>query len=142
MGTGVTSSLSSPNIFNLRIVPSKLDNKHSYSTVIVQLQCPATSELRPPPYDKSTSNRYRSSCFLYLSRCASVLTSLDGHFRFSFWLSPRSISIRQLHMSPCFHLEPIYLIISEGSYLLKVMGNLILRGASCLDAFSTYPVHT
>ena len=22
------------------------------------------------------------------------------------------------------------------------MGNLILRGASCLDAFSTYPVHT
>ena len=34
------------------------------------------------------------------------------------WLSPRSISIRQLHVSPRFHLEPIYLIVFEGSYLL------------------------
>ena len=37
---------------------------------------------------------------------------------FLFWLSPRSISIRQLHVSPHFHLEPIYLIVFEGSYLL------------------------
>ena len=35
-----------------------------------------------------------------------------------FWLSPRSISIRQLHTSPCFHPGPIYLIVFEGSYLL------------------------
>ena len=34
------------------------------------------------------------------------------------WLSPRSISIRQLHVSPRFHSEPIYLIVFEGSYLL------------------------
>src|SRR5690606_22159829 len=34
------------------------------------------------------------------------------------WLSPRPISIRQLHMSPHFHLEPIYLIVFQGSYLL------------------------
>ena len=34
------------------------------------------------------------------------------------WLSPRSISIRQLHASPRFHSEPIYLIVFEGSYLL------------------------
>jgi hypothetical protein len=34
------------------------------------------------------------------------------------WLSPRSISIRQLHVSPRVHLEPIYLIVFEGSYLL------------------------
>ena len=57
-------------------------------------------------------------------------------------LSPRSISIRQLHVSPRFHPGPIHLIIFEGSYLQNVMGNLILRGASCLDAFSIYPVHT
>ena len=37
---------------------------------------------------------------------------------FKIWLSPRSISIRQLHVSPHFHLEPIYLIVFEGSYLL------------------------
>jgi len=35
-----------------------------------------------------------------------------------FWLSPRPISIRQLHVSPHFHLEPIYLIVFQGSYLL------------------------
>ena len=34
------------------------------------------------------------------------------------WLSPRPISIRQLHASPHFHLEPIYLIVFQGSYLL------------------------
>ncbi|OLS33593.1 hypothetical protein BTR22_20260 [Alkalihalophilus pseudofirmus] len=58
------------------------------------------------------------------------------------WISPRPISICQLHMSPCFHTRPINLIISKGSYWINSMGNLILRGASCLDAFSTYPVHT
>ena len=43
-----------------------------------------------------------------------ILSKLDNiHI---IWLSPRSISIRQLHMSPCFHLEPINLIIFQGSY--------------------------
>ena len=37
---------------------------------------------------------------------------------FQNWLSPRSISIRQLHTSPCFHPRPINLIFFEGSYLL------------------------
>ena len=60
---------------------------------------------------------------------------------YTFWLSPRLISIGPLHMSPYFHFQPIYLIISEESYFLR-MGNLISRGASRLDAFSVYPVHT
>lgn len=50
-----------------------------------------------------------------------VLSKLDKRFIECFklfWLSPRSISIRQLHVSPHFHLEPIYLIVFEGSYLL------------------------
>jgi hypothetical protein len=55
------------------------------------------------------------------------------------WLSPRPISIRQLHVLPRFHPEPIYLVVFKGSYIL---GNLILRGASRLDAFSAYPVRT
>jgi predicted TIM-barrel fold metal-dependent hydrolase len=37
---------------------------------------------------------------------------------------------------------PIYLVVFKGSYSLKVMGNLILRGASRLDAFSVYPFQT
>jgi len=58
------------------------------------------------------------------------------------WISPRPISIRQLHTLPCFHTEPINLIVSEGSYQLDAVGSLILEGASRLDAFSAYPVRT
>ena len=57
------------------------------------------------------------------------------------WLSPRPISDSQLHMLPCFHLCPIYLVVFKGSYYLR-MGYLILRGASRLDAFSVYPFQT
>ena len=58
-----------------------------------------------------------------------------------FWSSPRSISIGQLNILPCLHLQPINLIIFKGSYFRR-MGNLILRAASRLDAFSVYPFHT
>ena len=50
-----------------------------------------------------------------------VLSKLDKRFIElcnKMWLSPRPISIRQLHVSPHFHLEPIYLIVFQGSYLL------------------------
>ena len=63
-------------------------------------------------------------------------------FILPFWLSPRSISISPLRTSLHFHSWPIYLIISQGSYFLKEMGNLILRWASHLDAFSVYPFPT
>ena len=52
--------------------------------------------------------------------------------------SPRPISNSQLHTLLYFHLCPIYLVLSKGSYFLR-MGHLILRGASRLDAFSVYP---
>ncbi|CDN42158.1 hypothetical protein BN871_AY_00010, partial [Paenibacillus sp. P22] len=47
--------------------------------------------------------------------------------------------MRQLHALLRFHPEPINLVVYQGSYIL---GNLILRGASRLDAFSAYPVRT
>ena len=56
-------------------------------------------------------------------------------------LSPRPISNSQLHMLPCFHLCPIYLVVFKGSYSI-LEGYLILRGASRLDAFSVYPFQT
>ena len=40
-----------------------------------------------------------------------------------------------------FHIPPINLVVSQGPYSPR-MGNLILRWASRLDAFSGYPVHT
>ena len=51
-----------------------------------------------------------------LSACA--LKTGYATLKTTIWLSPRSISIRQLHVSPRFHPEPIYLIVFEGSYLL------------------------
>ena len=47
----------------------------------------------------------------------------------------RAISIARLRASPPAHLRPIDVVVSHG----PVYGDLILRGASCLDAFSTYP---
>ena len=68
----------------------------------------------------------------------SLIFSLPD-FRLQLWSSPRPISTCQLHTLLYFHLMPIYLILSKGSYLL---GYLILRGASRLDAFSVYPCRT
>ncbi len=48
----------------------------------------------------------------------------------------RAISTARLCASPRLHLRPIYVVVSDGP-----IGDLIL-GASCLDAFSTYPVRT
>ena len=56
------------------------------------------------------------------------------------WSSFRPISINQLNTLPCLHLWPINVVVSHGSY--HNGGNLILRGASHLDAFSAYPFHT
>ena len=55
--------------------------------------------------------------------------------------SPRPISTGRLNTLPCVHLRPIYLVVSEGPYSLR-MGSLILGRASHLDAFSAYPCRT
>ena len=57
------------------------------------------------------------------------------------WLSPRFISIGQLNTLLYLHLQPIYLVVFKESYFFR-MGNLVLRGASRLDAFSVYPFQT
>ena len=69
--------------------------------------------------------------------------SNDSLLRYSFfsWLSPRPISTDQLNTLLHLHLRPINHIVSMGSYCFR-MGNLILEGASRLDAFSVYPVRT
>ena len=82
-------------------------------------------------------------CVRYGNRCihfAIITRHLSKLDKFFFArLSPRSISTGQLNTSLCLHSQPINLIVFEGSYYL---GNLILRGASRLDAFSVYPFHT
>ena len=54
----------------------------------------------------------------------------------------RPISIAWLRISLLLHLQPINLIVSEGTYSRKRERNLILKWASHLDAFSGYPFQT
>ena len=56
--------------------------------------------------------------------------------------SPRSISTGSLSALLRLHDRPINLVVFQGSYSLKGMGELISRWASRLDAFSGYPIQT
>ena len=56
--------------------------------------------------------------------------------------SPRPISTGLLRALPPFQIRPINLVVYQGSYSLKGMGEFISRSASRLDAFSGYPLHT
>jgi len=56
--------------------------------------------------------------------------------------SPRSISTGSLSALLRLHDRPINLVVYQGSYSLKGMGELISRWASRLDAFSGYPIQT
>ena len=56
--------------------------------------------------------------------------------------SPRSISIAQLNTLLHLHLRPIKLVVYERPYSFKMMGYLILRCTSRLDAFSVYYIRT
>ena len=73
-----------------------------------------------------------SLCIITSSRCF-----LQPAFRF-FWISLRPISDSQLHALPHFHLCPIYLIVSKGSYVIPhgishLKGGFTLR---CLQRLS------
>ena len=55
---------------------------------------------------------------------------------------PRAISTGQLNALLRLHRPPIDVVVFHGPYSLEVMGNLISRWASRLDAFSGYPIQT
>ena len=54
----------------------------------------------------------------------------------------RPISIGKLRLLPTLHLRPINLVFSKGALGACATGDLILRWASHLDAFSGYPIRT
>ena len=56
--------------------------------------------------------------------------------------SPRPISTGRLNTLPCLHLRPINLVVYQGPYPVNPVGDLILKQASRLDAFSGYPSRT
>ena len=67
---------------------------------------------------------------------------IKAKYLFSLRSRPRSISTGQLNASLHLHLRPIYHLVLVGPYFLIGMGELILRLASRLDAFSAYHVQT
>ncbi len=121
MGTGVTS------------LPSSLDyvRPSIHGVLLRQLLSFNQSRTKVRSFNHSFASLYYlclEALMAFNTLCIKarflesvVLSKLDKRFIECFkhfWLSPRSISIRQLHVSPHFHLEPIYLIVFEGSYLL------------------------
>ena len=56
--------------------------------------------------------------------------------------SPRPISTGLLHALLRFQIRPINLVVYQGTYSLKGMGELISRKVSRLYAFSAYPDQT
>jgi hypothetical protein len=85
----------------------------------------------------SLLHRGRRSCIPPL-----LVTTLPELPYLSLWSSPRPISTSLLNTLPCLHMRPINLIFFQGSYPLLEVGDLILEGASRLDAFSVYPGRT
>ena len=73
---------------------------------------------------------------LYLQNRTLKSSFLLKHLPIHLWLSPRPISNIQLHTLLHFHLCPIYLILSKGSYLTGIShleGGFTLR---CLQRLS------
>ena len=83
-----------------------------------------------PQISSRIKNQFRKHASFTASSPALPLSTL--------WSSPRSISNSQLHMLPCFHLCPIYLVLFKGSYFLMegishLEGGFTLR---CLQRLS------
>ena len=142
MGTGGSLQLSSPETFSLPFRPPRLRSLRSCFRFASTLALAPAFRLRSA---STRSPRFRFALTPHLQNCTGLrVDQLFKHSSNSFSLrsSPRPISIAKLHTLPCFHRRPIYLIVSEGSYLLIVVAVFFFRGASRLDAFSVYPVRT
>ncbi len=52
-----------------------------------------------------------------------------------------SVSTGKLNTLRCLHIQPINLVVYQGTFAL-LLRNLVLKRASRLDAFSVYPFHS
>ena len=152
----VKISLTAFCIFILSIFAHKKRTSNDFEVLFTGFRRPSTlpGSFPPSTIDRSGLNRRvrnGNGCvpWAHHHRKYVILEDLhlqnriqsNFHHKIFIRSSPRSISIGQLNTLPCLHLQSIYLIIFKGSYFRR-MGNLILRAASRLDAFSVYPFHT
>ncbi len=71
-------------IVQLRRTGSASADVATRTAALLVRQRPATSELRSPPYDKSSTNALTLFVFPLSIRCTQVHTSLNGRLRFSY----------------------------------------------------------
>ncbi len=79
---------------------------------------------------------------IILSTFTRLCVSLDGFLYFSLLLFLFSKGCGLLVSLGYRRYRPCTCDLSTSSSMTTLYGDLILRGASCLDAFSTYPVQT
>ena len=103
----------------------------------VGLNCSVRNGKRCFPHAKATGN-----CRDRVSADPQNHTACQHHGYQKYPSSPRPISTGLLRVLPRFQIRPINLVVYQGSYSLKGMGELISRSASRLDAFSGYPIRT
>ena len=132
MGTGVTSSLLSPD-FLLVDFPSDC-------VAARILRCSCTFVHSVPRYSRALSAAKSPAQFLdcgFLHAIFHILYPENyikvSNWSVNHWSRFRPISIGQLHVSPHLHLRPINVIVSHGSY--HYWGRSFLVGGFALRCF-------
>ena len=116
MGTGVTSSLLSPHFL---LVFSSCCCVAAYSIVSHILKYAPSSLARAPCIRIKIHRNSFWVCSIAPSKLNNICLKLPSSFAlpWNLWSSFRPISIGQLHTLLHFHLRPINVIVSHGSYL-------------------------
>ena len=109
----------------------------------MRLDVSAARRSHAPRVRERSISKNLDSTVVIVRRCArDHLRSATDAWSVAEEVKPSTISTAQLHPSPDFHMLPIKQVVSLRSYPVDPVGNLILRRASHLDAFSAYPDRT
>ena len=131
--------------FNLSVRNGKRWNPRAIATLVSSARTYAPYNVRGTLTEASQRVSFSSSVSSYHALSDSLpriqLVSVFA-VRFLFWgITPRKGFGRLVPLG-CRHCCPCTCGLSTSSSLTALCGNLILRKASCLDAFSTYPCRT
>ena len=118
-----------------RSLPYSLHARHSHSGVVRSIKSREIRGLHPILF------KTRSFGDVFITPAISVRTERTVPERIGV-VKRSAVSTGRLRRSLALHARPIDLVVFQEPSALIVHGNLILEGASRLDAFSVYPVPT
>ena len=137
MGTGVSPPLSPPETSRqLPVGSSQLAVEEPTGPQLRTANCQL-----PTPHRAERRQR-QGRDFQGYELPPTLDATLAGVIQEVEWSSPRLISTGGLHPLPDFHRQPIDVVLFHEPYPVFLVGGLILRRASHLDAFSAYPFPT